>query len=324
MYSRRVFALSVVTFAGLLASACSSLPQTPQPVFGAYSCGQLEIAVSGADDSELISVDYLDRGILLKPAESASGALFVAPGDEKTRFWSKGEQATLTIQGQTYPECLPPGGVEMPFEASGNEPFWHVTIDGEELFLTRPYEQDQTRRIPVELSTANRHGREFVATLEDLPVTLAVARQLCENSMSGAQYPAQVRLTVGGESFAGCGGDRLRLFRGAEWVVEDLDGSGIIDRSRITIEFLEDNRVAGRASCNRYTGRYRLGSEGIAFGQLATTRMACAPALMDQEVRFLELLGKVSSVAIGRQGELRLSTPGGDLIRAFQSGHESP
>ena len=157
--------LSVVTASGLAATACSSLPEGSKPVSGVYSCGQLEIAVSGTEDSNLISVDYLDRRILLKPAESASGALYVAPGDETTRFWSKGERATLAIQGQTYPECLPPGGLEMPFEARGNEPFWHVTIEGQALLLTRPYEEDGTRRIPVELQTANRHGREFVATL---------------------------------------------------------------------------------------------------------------------------------------------------------------
>ena len=117
---------------------------------------------------------------MLKPAKSASGALYVAPGDDSTRFWSKGERATLTIQGQTYPECLQPGAVEMPFEARGNEPFWHATIDGNELLLTRPFEESGTRRIPVELKTANRHGREFVATLDERSITLTVARQLCQ------------------------------------------------------------------------------------------------------------------------------------------------
>ncbi|WP_227539258.1 MULTISPECIES: META domain-containing protein [Marinobacter] len=324
MYSGRVLMLSVVTASGLAATACSSLPEGSKRASGVYSCGQLEIGVSGTEDSKLISVDYLDRRILLKPAESASGALYVAPGDETTRFWNKGERATLTIQGQTYPECLPPGGLEMPFEARGNEPFWHVTIEGQELLLTRPYEEERTRRIPVALQTANRHGREFVATLDDLSITLTVAQQLCEDSMSGAQYPAQVRLAVNGGEFSGCGGDPQRLFRGAEWVVENLAGSGIIDRSQITIEFLEDNRIAGRSSCNRYTGSYKLGGEGIAFGPMAITRMACAPVLMRQEDRFLNLLGRVASAKIGRKGELRLSTPEGDTIRAFHSGHVSP
>ncbi len=316
--------LSVVTASGLALSACSSLPETSQPVSGSYACGQLDIAVSGSKNSDLISVDYLDRRILLKPEVSASGALYVAPGDDQTRFWNKGEKATLTIRGQTYPECLQPGDLEMLFEARGNEPFWHATIEGGELLLTRPFEEQGTRRVPVEVKTANRHGREFAATLDDLPITLTVARQLCEDSMSGAQYPAQVRLTVGDDEYTGCGGDRQRLLRGAVWVVEDLAGAGIIDRSRITIEFLEDNRMAGRASCNRYTGSYQLRGEGIAVGPVASTRMACAPALMNQEDRFLSLLDQVSSVRIGKHGELLLSTADGKTIKAFQSDHDTP
>ena len=324
MHSRRVLMLSVVTASGLALSACSSLPETSQPVYGGYACGQLDIAVSGSENSDLISVDYLDRRILLKPEVSASGALYVAPGDNQTRFWNKGEKATLTIRGQTYPECLQPGDLEMPFEARGNEPFWHATIEGGELLLTRPFEEQGTRRVPVEVKTANRPGREFTATLDDLPITLTVARQLCEDSMSGAQYPAQVRLTVGDDEYTGCGGDRQRLLRGAVWVVEDLAGAGIIDRSRITIEFLEDNRMAGRASCNRYTGSYQLRGEGIAVGPVASTRMACAPALMNQEDRFLSLLDQVSSVRIGKHGELLLSTADGKTIKAFQSDHDTP
>jgi heat shock protein HslJ len=52
--------------------------------------------------------------------------------------------------------------------------------------------------------------------------------------------------------------------------------------------------------------------------------MACAPALMNQEERFLNLLDQVNSVRIGQQGQLLLSTPGGESIRAFQSDHDSP
>lgn len=52
--------------------------------------------------------------------------------------------------------------------------------------------------------------------------------------------------------------------------------------------------------------------------------MACAPALMNQERRFLELLEEVTDGRIGRHGELLLQTPAGDTIKAFQSEVESP
>lgn len=325
MYSRRVCLLSVVTATVLMFTACATAPPPSGPtVAGQYACGQLEIRVADIEGSDLLGIDYQGKRLLLKPETSASGARYVAPGDDSTRFWSKGERATLSIQGQTYPECLQPGALAMPFEARGNEPFWHATIEGDELFLTRPYEEKGTRRLAVEVVTANRHGREFRAEQDGGVITLTVARQLCEDSMSGIQYPAQARLTVGGETFNGCGGNPERLFRGAEWVVEDLAGSGIIDRSRITIEFLDNQRVAGRASCNRYSGHYRFSGESLTLDQLATTRMACAPALMQQEARFLDLLSRVRRAAIGRRGELILSTPDGSRITAVQSTSVSP
>ena len=43
---------------------------------------------------------------------------------------------------------------------------------------------------------------------------------------------------------------------GTSWWVEDIEGGGVIDNSRVTVEFVEDGRVAGNASCNRYMGGY--------------------------------------------------------------------
>ncbi|MFO7528653.1 MAG: META domain-containing protein [Marinobacter sp.] len=325
MLVRRRSGIAVLIIAGPLGGCASS----GQPVAGpephsVYHCGQMEIRVTSGENRDLLGIDYLDRRLLLKPAESAPGALYVAPGDDQTRFWSKGERATLTIRGETYPECVVPGAVKMPFEAKGNEPFWRVVVSGAELQLERPFEKDGVKRLEVEKVMADRHGRRFQARGDDLNVRLTVARQLCQDSMSGAQYPAQARLTVNGQTYNGCGGDPQRLLRGAEWVVEDIADGGIIDSSRVTIRLLSDNRVAGRGSCNRYTGSYRLTGEGIGFGAIAPTRMACAPALMDQEARFLRILGDVSRMRIGREGQLQLSTPSGATITAIQSTGDTP
>ncbi|MGF2734235.1 META domain-containing protein [Marinobacter sp. DUT-1] len=325
MFVRYRTGTAVLIIAGLLggcaATGKSGAGAEPQSVF---HCGQMEIRVTPGEEEGLLGIDYLDRRLLLKPSRSASGALYVAPGDDQTRFWNKGERATLTLRGETYPECLVPGAVEMPFEARGNEPFWRAVVSGNEFRLERPFEKDSVKRLEVEKVMADRHGREFLARGDELNVRLTVARQLCQDSMSGAQYPAQTRLTVNGQTYNGCGGDPQRLLRGAEWVVEDIAGGGIIDSSRVTIRFLSDNRVAGLGSCNRYTGSYQLTGEGIGFGAIAATRMACAPALMGQEARFLRILGEVSRVRIGPEGQLQLSTPSGATITAFQSTGDTP
>lgn len=326
MFLRCCAGLPVLVAATLLVGCATGGKSASTPELRAeYQCGQLKIRVASEEDSDLLGIDYLDRRLLLKPAESVSGALFVAPGDERTRFWSKGERATLTIRGDTYPECLAPGAVELPFEARGNEPFWRAVVEGDALLLERPFETEGVRRLPVERVEGDRHGRRFVARTEGLSASLTVARQLCRDTMSGVQYPAQARLRINGqETFEGCGGDRQRLLQGAEWVVEDIAGAGIIDRSRVTLRFLSDNRIAGRASCNRFTGSYQLSGEGIGFGAIAATRRACAPALMNQEDRFLKTLGEISRFEIGRQGQLNLTTPSGDTLTAFQSTADTP
>ncbi|MGO1460834.1 MAG: META domain-containing protein [Marinobacter sp.] len=309
---------SVVVASGLFLSACATGPDTSMAA-GSYQCGQLNVNVAHSGDSDLLGVDYQGKRLLLKPTVSASGALYVAPGDDSTRFWSKGERATFTVKGQVYPECLQAGALEVPFEATGNEPFWHVRVEGGKMQLNRPYESGEPEMIALETAVANRHGREFRGELNGQALTFKVARQLCEDDMSGAQFPAQARLELNGEVFKGCGGNPERLFRGAEWVVDDLAGAGIIDRSRMTVEFFDENRLAGMASCNRYGGQYERTAEGMSFDYLFATKMACAPALMNQEQRFLELMSDVKRATIGRQGELVLTTSEGEEIKAFQS-----
>jgi len=195
MYLQRVLTTSVVAATGLFLSACATGPDTHM-VSGSYQCGQLNVNVASASDSDLLGVDYQGKRLLLKPKTTASGALYVAPGDDETRFWSKGERATFTVKGQAYPECLQAGALEMPFEATGNEPFWHARVEGDELLFNRPYESGEPEKVALETTVANRHGREFRGELDGQELTLKVARQLCEDNMSGAQFPAQVRLEL--------------------------------------------------------------------------------------------------------------------------------
>lgn len=110
------------------------------------------------------------------------------------------------------------------------------------------------------------------------------------------------------------------LLQGGEWIVEDVGGKGIIDSSHISIVFMDGHRLGGSSSCNRYSGEYQLSGSTFTVGDnMASTRMACAPALMNQEDRFLKLLLSVSQARFGDHGELVLSTPSGENIRAFPS-----
>jgi heat shock protein HslJ len=77
---------------------------------------------------------------------------------------------------------------------------------------------------------------------------------------------------------------------GTRWLLEDLAGTGVIDRSRATLEFPAPNRLAGLASCNRYNGSVAFDGERIDIGRLTLTDRDCVEALERQEARYLEAL----------------------------------
>lgn len=106
---------------------------------------------------------------------------------------------------------------------------------------------------------------------------------------------------------------------GPVWVLENLDGKGIVDSSRADATFTADGKVFGRASCNRYTGGYTKTAEGIeiSFTPMAMTRMACPPALMEQEDRFARLMQGARKLSFTRDGALMIGEGGtSGLFRA--------
>lgn len=103
---------------------------------------------------------------------------------------------------------------------------------------------------------------------------------------------------------------------GGEWVIEDINGGGVIDNSRASLMFGEDGRVSGMGSCNNYNAGYTLTGEGLSFSRAAATLRACAPALMDQEQKFFDTLAKVSGFSIDETGALILTAPDGGTILA--------
>ncbi len=77
---------------------------------------------------------------------------------------------------------------------------------------------------------------------------------------------------------------------GSEWLLEDLAGGGVIDNVQATLAFPEEGKVSGNGSCNRFSGQVHINGDVIKFGPLATTRMACPEAVMNQETKYLNAL----------------------------------
>ena len=108
---------------------------------------------------------------------------------------------------------------------------------------------------------------------------------------------------------AGCQAADQRL-TGTTWRAETIMGRPVVDSSASTISFEADNRVQGRGGCNRYFGTSTITGEQVSFGAMGSTKMACAPALMDQEMRFFQALQSAERWTIDQRGLLLIYSSG--------------
>ena len=110
---------------------------------------------------------------------------------------------------------------------------------------------------------------------------------------------------------------------GGPWLVEDLNGGGIIDNARIDLTFDPGDQgtsaVHGRSGCNRFRGAWTQNGATVRLGPLASTMMACPPALMELEQKFLKTLEAVTTVTYDTTGAALLKAPDGRVISIRKS-----
>lgn len=174
---------------------------------------------------------------------------------------------------------LPPETMETgSYRASGNEPFWNVTIDSGRALMQRP--DQQPRSFSVGSSQSIGAGRRYVG--EGIVVDIQPGR--CVDSMSGVARADQVRVQMDSERLTGCGGERLapETIDDTQWLVMSLDGAPVNLDPPPSLEINSNGQVSGSDGCNRFNGGLALGAGGKATssGTGASTLMACAP---DQE-----------------------------------------
>lgn len=103
---------------------------------------------------------------------------------------------------------------------------------------------------------------------------------------------------------------------GAEWIVEDIGGRGVIDDSRPSLRFLPDGRLAGNGTCNRILGDYEAQGAQLTLKAAGTTMMACPEALMAQESSLLDALARVDGYRIDEAGALVMTVANTAAITA--------
>lgn len=101
------------------------------------------------------------------------------------------------------------------------------------------------------------------------------------------------------------------------WRVLEIAGKPVVvTNSRAEPHFVLDNRqrIHGSDGCNRFNGEY-VSAQGLRFGVLASTRMACTPPVDATAGEFSSALSKTANYRIvGRQLEL-LDAEGRVLMR---------
>lgn len=313
----------------LLVSACSlfgeraEAPPVPAPAVARmatsisleehYRCGAVLATLRQLGDGASLAVD--GRSWALRPELAASGVKRVAVDDERTLLWTKGNSALLEIEGVRQPECTLVSEDRVQFRAVGNEPGWRLDVTARALVLLT--DGGDTRIVAPGPLLETRAGlRHYRADSAQGELSVTVVERLCVDSMSGMPHPAAVELSWQGQTLRGCGGEPMGLLLGEAWQVVESAGARVADAQQMTLVFGSDGRIAGMAACNRYSGNFRLSGEGLRLSQLLATRMACAPALMDQEQRFLAALAAVTNFAIAADGALELKSGERVLVRA--------
>lgn len=186
------------------------------------------------------------------------------------------------------------------YRALGTEPFWSVTVERGRMV----YEDSEQRRVSERVARAQpmRLGYRYVTPR--LRMTVFRGRE-CSDGMSDRRYADTVRVWVDGRSLQGCGGAILppAILAGTSWRIVAIDGADVSREDRYEIQFAA-NRLSGRAGCNRFSGSYRVSSDGLQAGPLAMTRMACPGPRMEHEQAVSRILA----------GRVRLYYPDGDTL----------
>jgi len=100
---------------------------------------------------------------------------------------------------------------------------------------------------------------------------------------------------------------------GTAWLLEDLAGTGVIDRVEASLEFIEPGKIGGRGSCNHFFGGVELAGRSIVISGLGSTRMACEEAVNEQEGRYFAALEAAQRFELD-----------GDVLRIYLHDREEP
>lgn len=107
---------------------------------------------------------------------------------------------------------------------------------------------------------------------------------------------------------------RTQISYRVEWIGE----RPLMDYSYLNIILDRDNKAYGLAGCNYWSANYQLQANKLSFTTpIATTKRQCAPALMEQEQRFLKALPTIKTWDFSEIQQLQLWPTQGQPIKLW-------
>ena len=82
---------------------------------------------------------------------------------------------------------------------------------------------------------------------------------------------------------------------GQSWLIEYIDGIGVIAEPQATFRIDEAGKAGGRGPCNVYFATAKVDGSTIAISDIGSTFKACAPEMMAEEKALFEALAKAAS-----------------------------
>ncbi len=105
------------------------------------------------------------------------------------------------------------------------------------------------------------------------------------------------------------------LLVGSTWLVQDIEGGGVIDSLQSTLTFDSAEKVIGMGGCNNFFGAVKIDGLAIKLGPLGATQKACGEAIDNQEFRFFQALEKVRSFEFDQGLLFLLDSEGKQVLR---------
>ncbi len=152
-----------------------------------------------------------DRHVILSQVRNASGTLYQ---EGEVSFWSKGEEAMLTVGGQDHKNChLRPDravwedarrrGVN--FRGVGTDPDWSLEVrTGQQLLLTFG-NGTQSILVPEQLNHREPKARVYAGATATHDLRIEILELPCFDAPSGNTFANTVVVMLNGRAYQGCG-----------------------------------------------------------------------------------------------------------------------